>query len=214
MPMTKIVRPSIDSLHCDAIHTGSVWVDWSDLNAASEGGEPYTAWGAVQCESCGAVVVLTAGQGGEVHRHFGDTSCNGYVPTFEGPAMNYCYPLPRNVEPLDAAKQIAHLPLCLIEWGDGSGHGGFALALTGGGMDLSWDICEAFMCLGELPPVKYAGDLPDQGEYGARARYVLAGARKSVRVAGNWLANQRRHLKHIAARVRETDARRKAGASC
>jgi hypothetical protein len=125
--------------------------------------------------------------------------------------MNYAYALPGSVDPYEAAPKIAHLPLCLVEWEDKSGRSGWALALTGGGMDLSWEICEAFMMLGELPPLKYAGRLPDlSGKHGARARYVLAGARRSIQVARNWLQNDARNVKRIAKIVRENDAARRA----
>jgi hypothetical protein len=202
----KIVRPSVSQLSADAIHTGSVHIDWRDL---SHSGRGYTAYGAETCETCGAAVVLTEGQGGESHKHYAASGCDGYLPTFEGPAMNYFYELPTVADVYEAAQAIAHLPLCLIEWHASSGHDGWALALTGGGMDLSWDICEAFMVLGYLPPLKYAGRLPDIGKHGASARYVLRGARKSIRVGRNWLQNDARTVARMATRVREADARRK-----
>ena len=36
----------------------------------------------------------------------------------------------------------------------------YALALSGGGMDLSWDICHAYILLGYAPPIQFC-DLPD-----------------------------------------------------
>jgi hypothetical protein len=59
----------------------------------------------------------------------------------------------------EAAHALRGLPLCIIERLDGEG---YELALTGGGMDLSWEICEAFVRLGFLPPVHFC-DLPDMG---------------------------------------------------
>lgn len=206
MKARKIERPAIKTLHADSVHTISTWVSWSELPA-----ESYTAYGANRCEECGAVIVLQAGGGGEPHRDLEHgVSCHGYVYNFEGPAMNYYYALPGSYT-ADDAKKIEHLPLCLIEWADGSGRDGWALSLTGGGMDLSWEIAEAFMCLGELPPLKYAGRLPDMsGKSGAGARYVLAGARKSIQVARNWLKNDAATVKRLAASVRANDASRKA----
>jgi hypothetical protein len=51
------------------------------------------------------------------------------------------------------------------------------LALVGGGMDLSWDICEAYMLLGYLPPLHYC-DLPEFAgmELTAKNRWILEDA--------------------------------------
>jgi hypothetical protein len=202
MKAAKITRPAVASLMSDAIRVGSVSAPWEDLRG-------WTAYGGEQCQTCGAVVVLTTGQGGEAHKHCAATACDGYVPMFEGPAMSYAYELPGfQLDPYDAATAIAHLPLCLIEWDDtddrghATGRDGWALALTGGGMDLSWEIAEAFMCLGYLPPLKYAGRLPDYGRGRGAQRYVLQGARKAIQVARTWLANDARAVAQLAAKFR------------
>lgn len=85
--------------------------------------------------------------------------------TGDGPMMSYYYPLPDGFRnwgehpfPRDeyaAADALRDVPLCVVRI-DGDGYG---LALTGGGMDLSWEIAEAFALLGYLPPVHFA-DLP------------------------------------------------------
>jgi hypothetical protein len=75
------------------------------------------------------------------------------------PMMNYYYKLPNHhtFGPSDARK-LEGLPLCIVTFGRGQGalEDEQALALTGGGMDLSWEICEAFMRLGFLPPAAFA----------------------------------------------------------
>lgn len=88
----------------------------------------------------------------------------------EGPVMNYFYPLPVDIaDAYQEALKIVHLPLCLVyllvsdEWG---------LALTGGGMDFSWEICEAYIRLGFLPPSHFAR-LPDMTEYYDKRAQVL-----------------------------------------
>ena len=67
----------------------------------------------------------------------------------EGPMMNYFYPVsdytPGDME--EWAAKITDLPLCVVEIDGERG-----LALTGGGMDLSWEIAEAFIRLGYYPP--------------------------------------------------------------
>jgi hypothetical protein len=104
----------------------------------------------------------------------------------DGPAMSYSYALPSkqwgSAEQYgreDAAK-IANLPLCIVTFED---TGEQALALTGGGMDLSWEICEAYMRLGFLPPANYC-DLPGMAGYprGERHRWVIAGCLRTCEV--------------------------------
>lgn len=82
----------------------------------------------------------------------------------EGPMMNYAYDLPnlapysaRGRTPEKAAELLAGLPLCLVQAEFLPTD--YNLALTGGGMDFSWEICEAYMRLGFIPPTEFA-DLP------------------------------------------------------
>lgn len=84
------------------------------------------------------------------------------VEDVSGPMMNYSYAVPYwDQAPQVAASRISHLPLCVVEFPDASS---IHLALTGGGMDLSWEICEAFILLGFLPPAHFA-DLPAMSGY-------------------------------------------------
>ncbi len=119
------------------------------------------------------------------------------VDSAEGPMMNYWYPCPVvEDDPEAAALAIGDLPLCVVEI-DGEGWG---LGLTGGGMDLSWEIAEAFCRLGQLPPVHYA-DLPAMAwgntspENTARRQYVLAAMLRSLEVTAEraqWRADRLR----------------------
>lgn len=74
--------------------------------------------------------------------------------------MSFYYPLPEweryGSDANETAKLLKNLPLCLVHFVEDDTYG---LALTGGGMDLSWEICEAFMVLGCLPPYHFS-DLP------------------------------------------------------
>jgi hypothetical protein len=77
------------------------------------------------------------------------------------PCMNYFYPL-KELDASDAIKlEEAKLPLCIIEFESGD----TGLALTGGGMDLTWEICQAFIVLGYYPPAHFA-KLPRMGGRG------------------------------------------------
>lgn len=93
----------------------------------------------------------------------------------EGPMVNYRYPVGGlTVSQAQAAVDdgaLAGLPLCLVEY-DGEPF----LALTGGGMDLSWEICQAYVNLGYLPPVAFCSDLPNMGDARVRPEVVRAGA--------------------------------------
>lgn len=101
----------------------------------------------------------------------------------EGPMMNYWYPLDESTysswskfDPKDAALKLADLPLCVVEV-----DGQYGLALTGGGMDLSWDICKAFVALGYLPPAHFA-DLPNFAGGHGHDSEALAAMRRSLTV--------------------------------
>lgn len=81
-----------------------------------------------------------------------------------GPAMNYWYPcaaINRDSDAVEAAAALAGLPLCVVEV-----DGAYGFALTGGGTDLTWEIVEAYMRCGQLPPVHYARDLPGMADRG------------------------------------------------
>lgn len=72
------------------------------------------------------------------------------------PIMDYIYPLP-NYEGDASVDQttVTNAGSCVLVDVDGEVH----LGLTGGGMDLSWDICHAYVLLGYLPPFHFC-DLP------------------------------------------------------
>ena len=175
------------TLNCDAIDATPVDFDWS-----TGYGETWEFHEASRCETCGAIVV---GHGGEKHCDADDeTECDGYLPENEGPMMNYYYPLPNySGDVTEDAKRLVDLPVCIVEFLDG---GAYALALTGGGMDLSWEICEAFMALGYWPPAHFC-DLPLFAGRGTskRDRHILAGARGSLRIRKNWTGYALRRLR-------------------
>lgn len=83
----------------------------------------------------------------------------------DGPMMNYFYPVsdytPGGMD--EWAAKIADLPLCVVELDGERG-----LALTGGGMDLSWEIAEAYVRLGYYPPTWL--DLPAMSGRGTSAK--------------------------------------------
>jgi hypothetical protein len=59
--------------------------------------------------------------------------------------------------------------------------GGFGLALTGGGMDLSWQICDAFVAAGYLPPFHFCRGLPTMAGY-VPAPVTIAAIRRTLEI--------------------------------
>jgi hypothetical protein len=116
----------------------------------------------------------------------------------DGPQMNYWY----ECEYLDsdnaaaAAVAIVDLPLCIVEI---DGRWGFAL--TGGGMDLTWEIVEAYVQIGLLPPVYYARDLPGMAGRGnnEKDQMLAAACLRSLTAAAESLNRDAERLREMAA---------------
>jgi hypothetical protein len=123
--------------------------------------------------------------------------CDGNIPLVEGPMMNYYYPV-KLYDCADAARKIAHLPLCVVEMRDGE----TGLALTGGGMDLSWEICEAFICLGYYPPAHFC-DLPEMADkyMNERTLKIIKACQESCRILAGWVESRRERLAKLAERM-------------
>lgn len=100
------------------------------------------------------------------------------------PMMSYAYPLPHFPSPCGpqtAELAQARLMLCSPSVVVVELEGAPALALSGGGMDFSWEICEAYRALGYLPPVHFARNLPrDRSGKGPRDRLTLAAALRAL----------------------------------
>lgn len=161
-------------------YIGATSIELPDRWDESQGDFTYEVFEAVQCESCGKWVSMH-GDGEERHNAIdSDVECDGYLLS-EGTMMSYGYPVNlRRVynDPDRAALLIADLPLCLIYMNDD-----YYLALTGGGMDLSWEIAEAYMRLGHLPPAHFA-NLPRYAgmPLDNRRRWILRGMRASLQI--------------------------------
>jgi hypothetical protein len=170
-----------------AIDVKPIEYDWT-AHQVGDGDGDWEWWDAVECGKCGKYGVVNSG-GGCMHSDCAKTECDGDVAETEGPMMNYYYPLP--AFPTDIAKAclaIKYLPLVIVRLG-GDDHKA-ALALSGGGMDLSWEICEAFMRLGYLPPTHFG--LPAMCGRGisAKDRWILRGYLRACQVQRNWIARK------------------------
>lgn len=152
----------INNLWASFVMEEPIGVNWRTIGGGHVQGWNYKE--AVYCDKCGKIGLP---HGREEHRYCGLRAdrdvfdCDNPLYSF-GPLVDYVYPADfKRVGGIEnAAIAIAHLPLCAVEFTITSGFlisGG--LAMTGGGMDISWKICEAYMRLGYLPPL-YLCDLP------------------------------------------------------
>lgn len=121
------------------------------------------------------------------------------------PMMNYMYPLPNSFE-RDMEKNFGRLwrshikgvlntttVIYFYESGE------YFLALTGGGMDLSWEICESYINLGYLPPVHFCNlpRLAGKDMTSRRNRRIVRACIRSVKLAGKWAKQREKHLKGL-----------------
>lgn len=156
-------------------------------------GEGYTeTWEyleSCECPECGAIVT------GRDECPNEECDCEYAGESNEGPMMNYYYPLPKLYKPTeDDAEKLVNLPLCLVIFLDDDT---WALALTGGGMDLSWEICAGFIALGFLPPVHFSR-LPNMAGMKATERNmeIVAACKRSAEIEINWANSTIRDLEN------------------
>lgn len=133
--------------------------------------------------------------GDEVRHHINDDDDDWQ------PQMNYAYPLDR--EPLDDWK--THVVTCTCVEIDGEHY----LALTGGGMDLSWEICESYMRLGYFPPAHFA-NLPAMAGRGMseRDKWIIEGCRKSLQGMRDRAERALTSLDHLVKWAKEDEIER------
>ena len=202
-----MARPRLKDLDGGALFSTPKNYDWNEHACCGEEWEHYDV---AECGECGATV--TAFYSWECPK------CGREVDPAEGPMMNYYYPLPEFSYVLKehfgggggslkrAALEIAKAgPLCLVEIGND-----YALALTGGGMDLSWEICHAYILAGYLPPLHFH-DLPHMCGYNERpmAKLVVGACLKAARVARLRVARGITDLLRLRAWVKEGEQARK-----
>jgi len=121
------------------------------------------------------------------------------------PMMNYYYPLPNqfvhDMETLfgedwqTAIKKKLSNTTLIYFLNDES----YALALTGGGMDLSWEICESFINLGYLPPFHFC-ELPRMAgiDYNkTKTKRIIAACKRSCDIMTMRATRTKKHLKGL-----------------
>jgi hypothetical protein len=118
------------------------------------------------------------------------------------PVMNYAYPIDTRVEPEDAQAILYARggAVCIIMLDD-KPH----LALTGGGMDLTEDIAEAYMLLGELPPLHFC-HLPRMAEdWTPRKKWVLSGCHATISAVIAHCKDEKTYLQRYRTFYRERE---------
>lgn len=181
---------------CDSCEGNGVLYDEEGVECEDCGGTGeidcsyYNGSGEVDCDECSG--------SGEVDCE--ECDCDGEVtcPECDGegvvdgdadydswsPMMNYIYPLPGSFEvPDDVMDKLNNTTIVCID-------DNYYLALTGGGMDLSWEICESYINLGYYPPAHFCC-LPRMAGRGTSSgdKAILAYCRESLRIKQRWDAN-------------------------
>lgn len=198
-----------------------------DMFDAETSAQRYTYRIARRCEKCGEVVVVSDDAEGDLrHRdavtdddsgwvrktragkwvacdsdHANAERCDGMLESNSPPVWNTGWPIGGRVDQDDAAIKLERLPLVLVEDCES---GDLFLVLSGGGMDLSWEIAAAHMALGFYPPVclelpEYAGH-----KLTKERRAVIDACIQSHEIARRWMVSGIRKLRDLKRKLGES----------
>ena len=187
-------RPNIRDLHGDAIT-----VTAREYNFGEGYADTWEYYEACKCDGCGQAV--GPARQGDCHGDIDDESeCEGSL-SGEGPMIHYWWHLPEyRGNALTDCLKLVDLPVCIVEnlSEEVSVEESYGLALTGGGMDLSWELAEAYMRLGYLPPFRLA-DLPAYAglSLDTRRRWIVAGCKATCRAMIDRGRRGLRTLQHL-----------------
>ncbi len=116
------------------------------------------------------------------------------------PMMNFIYPVPGlRMTSAQAQEAIQDTGACVIvEVGDVP-----YLALAGGGMDLSWDICRAYVALGYYPPIHFEPPRMAFSEYEQERNVpVMEAYIEACRIAAMWAESKRERVQRMLDEAR------------
>lgn len=124
--------------------------------------------------------------------------CHGRLETSGPPVFNYGYPLPDRLDTDAAAEALVDLPMVVVEDCD---TGDKYLVLSGGGMDMSWEIAASFLALGYRPPAHL--DLPAMAGYTLtkERRRILDACIQSHEIARRWMVSGTRRLRDLKRKL-------------
>lgn len=197
----------VTDLYTRYIDTRPLFVYWDVM--LSQYHDILNFYSGVKCPECGKIVVVESLRHGHSAAHneiAPDSDCDAeiLVPT---PMYNAAYPidlLPLNNSPEDAAAAIADLPLCIavtnicpedeyppVELPE------VMLALTGAGMDMSWEICLAYMRLGYLPPLEFCNLPKLSGPPSPDKAWVIKGCFRAAAVMKGRISSIELSLRNV-----------------
>lgn len=215
--MIAAARAAAENLGSHCVDAKPINIDFGGTMFDEDGEERWSYLEAMRCESCEQVIVDGNEHGfvdengdaveltddvdpddGEQLEALGYEECPAHGQDArdlyaEGPMMNYMYPLGRDSDySEDNARKLVDHPLCLVYKDDEA-----YLALTGGGMDLSWDICSAYITLGYLPPTHFS--LPEMA--GLRLTQhnanIVAAVERSCDLQAGWAERRRDNARRM-----------------
>ena len=198
----------MDKLYCDAIHAVP-----KNFNFSQGYGETWNpVYPDLEDLEPGEVQDFAEDYGIEWNESYGRVHCiieaiQENDPDFCCPMMNSIYPIPGySGDPSeDQVKVLNSGSLCLVEV-----EGEVYLALTGGGMDFSWEICAAYIALGYSPPLHFS-DLPRMAgkPSNQRDQEVIEGCLNSYTVAGMWADNGKTNLDKLREEYKKQEESQK-----
>ncbi len=191
------IAEHVAGLSCQAVDSTPIAYDWSASRYDDD--LPWRYVAAETCPECGAVVIYAGDHADGCER--ADEDGDELAGYDGGPMMNYYYPAEID-DPAAAARLLADTCLVPVEVAGRTG-----LALTGGGMDLSWEIVGAFVALGMLPPVHFA-DLPrmaDRRTADPDTLTAIAACLRSCEVMAGWIERRSSSLTGFLAELRPVE---------
>ena len=121
------------------------------------------------------------------------------------PMHNYRYHLPhfdeKNMNCEEMKDAVKHTNLTVVQ---DKHNDEYFLALTGTGMDMSWDICEAHINMGYLPPADFCRRLPRMGDMSITpsTEKVILGCKRSLTLSKGWAEYGLNELEKVEREIR------------
>jgi hypothetical protein len=192
------VRAQIKELSAACVDVKPHSIDWREV--AGDDNDGFESWEAIACQKCEATVVTNGQSFNERHCDVDrESTCTGSLDTAEGPMMNYWYPIGEKLDGEELARELGAGCLCVVRVGDEYG-----LALTGGGMDLSW---QTFIKLGYLPPFHFS-NLPAMCRgTSTQDLFTIAACKRTCDVVANRVLYVKEQLSMLTPREEERIAR-------
>jgi hypothetical protein len=190
---TTIAPPDVSHLSASAVTATPRHFDLSEGYGES--------WEYIAATTCDCHTKVLARGSEEQHKDIDESSdCTGYV-SGDGPMMNYLYALPETPDDEAIIEALADLPLCIVTLTDALDGEDTFLALTGGGMNMSWHIIMAYVRLGYLPPAYFTPPLFVGMRLTDERRFLLEACRETQRTVITDATNMLQRLDEVERRL-------------